>query len=87
MTVPVIITVGIISALGIWNEFLLVLVFASSEFTKSLPVGVYSFSSLTSTQLGWQLAALVLSLLPAMLVYFAFTKRLTEGVVAGAVKE
>ena len=87
MSVPVIITVSIISALGIWNEFLLVLVLASSELTKSLPVGVYSFSSLTSTQLGWQLAALVMSTAPAMLIYFAFQRRLTEGVVGGAVKE
>ncbi len=86
MTVPVIITIAIINALGIWNEFLLVLVMASSEFTKSLPVGVYSFSSLQSTQLGWQLAALVIAVLPAMIVYFIFNKRLTQGVVAGAVK-
>lgn len=87
MTTPVVITIGILSALGIWNEFLLVLVLASSEFTKSLPVGVFSFSSLTSTQLGWQLAALVIATLPAMIVYFTFNQRLTKGVVAGAVKE
>ncbi len=86
MSVPVITTVAIISALGIWNEFLLVLVLATSELTKSLPVGVFSFSSLQSTQLGWQLAALVIAVLPVMLVYFIFNKRLTQGVVAGAVK-
>ncbi|MCK4514894.1 MAG: carbohydrate ABC transporter permease, partial [Spirochaetaceae bacterium] len=87
MSVPVIITISIISALGIWNEFLLVLVLASSEGTKSLPVGVFSFSSLTSTQLGWQLAALVIATAPAMIVYLIFNRRLTEGVVAGAIKE
>ncbi|MDT8296834.1 MAG: carbohydrate ABC transporter permease [Spirochaetaceae bacterium] len=87
MTVPVIITISIINALGIWNEFLLVLVLASSEATKSLPVGVYSFSSLTSTQLGWQLAALVIATAPAMIIYFSFNRRITQGVVAGAVKE
>jgi raffinose/stachyose/melibiose transport system permease protein len=86
MTVPVVITISIISALGIWNEFLLVLVLASSDFTKSLPVGVFSFSSLTSTQLGWQLAALVIATIPVMILYFAFNKQLTRGVVAGAVK-
>lgn len=86
MCTPVIITISIMSSLGIWNEFLLVLVFASSEFTKSLPVGVYSFSSLTSTQLGWQLAALVIATTPAMIVYFIFNKRLSVGVVGGAIK-
>ena len=86
MTVPVIITISILSALGIWNEFLLVLVLASSDATKSLPVGVFSFSSLTNTQLGWQLAALVIATAPAMAVYFSFNKQITKGVVAGAVK-
>jgi raffinose/stachyose/melibiose transport system permease protein len=86
MTVPVIITVCIMSGLSIWNEFLLVLVFASSEATKSLPVGVFSFSSKTGTQMGWQLAALVIATLPVMIVYFLFQKRLAEGVAGGAVK-
>lgn len=83
---PVMVTIGIISALGIWNEFLMVLVLASSEATKSLPVGVFSFSSLTGTQLGWQLAALVIATLPTMIIYFAFQKQLAKGVVGGAVK-
>lgn len=86
MCQPVMVTIGIISALGIWNEFLMVLVLASSDATKSLPVGIFSFSSLTGTQLGWQLAALVIATLPAMIVYFAFQKQLTRGVVSGAVK-
>jgi raffinose/stachyose/melibiose transport system permease protein len=87
MSVPVIVTVSIISALGIWNEFLLVLVLASSEATKSLPVGVFSFTSLMGTQLGWQLAALVIATAPVMAVYLAFNKSITKGVVAGALKE
>jgi raffinose/stachyose/melibiose transport system permease protein len=87
MSTPVIVTVCIISALGIWNEFLLVLVFASSEATKSLPAGVFSFTSLMGTQLGWQMAALVLATAPVMAVYLVFNKSLTKGVVAGALKE
>ncbi|MCF7946136.1 MAG: carbohydrate ABC transporter permease [Spirochaetia bacterium] len=86
MCKPVMVTVGIISALGIWNEFLMVLVLASTNATKSLPVGVYSFSSLTGTQLGWQLAALVIATAPTMVVYFSFQRQLTKGVVGGAVK-
>ncbi len=87
MSTPVIVTVSIISSLGIWNEFLLVLVMASSEATKSLPSGVYSFTSLMGTQLGWQLAALVIATAPVMAVYLAFNRSITRGVVAGALKE
>ena len=87
MTTPVIVTISIMSALGIWNEFLLVLVMASKESTKSLPVGIFSFSSRTGLQLGWQIAALVIATLPVLVVYFMFQKRLAEGVAGGALKE
>jgi raffinose/stachyose/melibiose transport system permease protein len=86
MSIPVIVTVSIISALGVWNEFLLCLVLTSSQTTLSLPVGVFAFASLTSTQLGWQLAALTIATWPVMIVYFIFNRRLSEGVIAGAVK-
>jgi len=86
MTIPVIITICIMSGLGIWNEFLLVLIFASSEITKSLPVGVYSFSSRQGTQLGWQIAALIIATIPVVFVYFIFQRRLAEGVAGGAIK-
>ncbi|MBO4508665.1 MAG: carbohydrate ABC transporter permease [Spirochaetaceae bacterium] len=87
MTVPVIVTISIMTALGIWNEFLLVLVMASKESTKSLPVGVFSFSSRTGIQLGWQIAALVIATIPVLVVYFIFQKKLAEGVAGGAIKE
>ena len=87
MTLPVIVTISIMTALGIWNEFLLVLVMASKEGTKSLPVGVYSFSSRTGIQLGWQIAALIIATLPVLILYFIFQKKLAEGVAGGAIKE
>ncbi len=71
---------------GIWNGFLLVPAIASPELTKSFPVGVYSFSGPQSTQSGRQPAALVIAVLPVMSVYFAFNRRLTQGVVAGAIE-
>lgn len=87
MTIPVIITISIMTALGIWNEFLLVLVMATKETTKSLPVGIFSFSSRTGLQLGWQIAALVIATVPVLIVYFACQKKLAEGVAGGAIKE
>lgn len=86
MTVPVIITIAVMSGLGIWNEFILVLVLASSEATKSLPVGIFSFASKTGTQLGWQIASLVIATVPVLVVYLIFQKRLAEGVAGGAIK-
>ncbi|OJF77304.1 MAG: ABC transporter [Treponema sp. CETP13] len=86
MTIPVIVTICVMTGLGIWNEFLLVLVLASSEATKSLPVGIFSFASRQGTQLGWQIASLVIATLPVILVYLGFQKQLSEGVAGGAIK-
>lgn len=87
MAIPVIITISVVGGLGIWNEFILVLVMASSEATKSLPVGINSFASKTGTQLGWQIASLVIATVPVMVTYLIFQKRLAEGVAGGALKE
>ena len=86
MCIPVVVTVIIFSALGIWNEFLLVLVLASSKATKSLPVGVYSFTSIVASQLGWQMAALVIATFPTIIAYLIFQKQLNQNVVGGAIK-
>jgi raffinose/stachyose/melibiose transport system permease protein len=86
MSMPVAVTISIINGMGIWNEFLLVLILASSEFTKSLPVGIYSFTHLSGSYLGWQLAAMVIAFLPAMIFYFIFNNRITKCAITGAIK-
>ncbi len=86
MAVPVALTIGIMNILSSWNEFLLVFILTSSRAARSLPVGVYSFSSLTSQQYGMQLAAMVIAVTPIVLAYVFFNRKITEGVVAGAIK-
>jgi raffinose/stachyose/melibiose transport system permease protein len=86
MSTPVAATLAIINALNYWNEFLLVFIMASSKITESLPVGVYSFAGLQNTQYGWQLASMVIAILPALVFYFIFNKQIAKGVVAGAIK-
>lgn len=86
MCQPVIVTMSILNILSYWNEFLLVFILTMDDTMKSLPVGVMSFVSPTSQEWDKQFAALVISLLPVLVVYLIFQKKLTEGVVAGAVK-
>lgn len=84
---PILTTVAILSILGAWNEFLLVFVLTSSDTTRSLPVGLLSFSSTTSTEYGLQFAALVIGFLPILIFYGIANKYITQGVIAGAIKE
>jgi len=85
VAVPVLVTVSILNVLGVWNEFMLVLVLGNDR-TNSLAVGVYSFASTTSQRYDKQMAALVIATFPVVAFYAALNRKITEGVVAGAIK-
>jgi raffinose/stachyose/melibiose transport system permease protein len=86
MCEPVVVTMGIMTVLACWNEFLFVFIFTASDATRSLPVGIFAFSGETATEYGMQFAALVIGILPMIVTYALFQKRITYGVVAGALK-
>ena len=85
---PTAITVAILNAMWIWNDYLLpYLVIGLSTKYKTIPVAVqYLVGSYGSKDLGAMMALLVLSILPIVLFYLACQKYIIEGVVAGAVK-
>lgn len=85
IAVPVLTTVAILNILGVWNEFMLVLVLGNDR-TNSLSVGVYSFASTTSQRYDRQMAALVIATFPVVCFYFLMNRKITRGVVAGAIK-
>lgn len=86
MTRPVMVVLVIINVLAYWNEFMMAFVLTNTTALYSLPVGIFSFSSSTSVQYGLQFAALTISIVPVLVVYFGFHKQITRGVIAGAVK-
>jgi raffinose/stachyose/melibiose transport system permease protein len=86
MTIPVAMTVGILSFTGTWNEFMLINILASSDTIKSIPVGVNRFSGALASDYGKQFSALTIGLLPMLIFYLLFRKQITKGAAAGAVK-
>ena len=80
---PVIVTILIFTSLACWNEFMLALVFTSSDAARSLPVGIYSFSGPLATEYGMQFAALVIGMTPMILLYAIFHRQITSGFAAG----
>jgi raffinose/stachyose/melibiose transport system permease protein len=86
MTMPVAVTLSIMTISATWNEFMLINVLVSSTSLKSLPLGIFMFSSARSADYGKQFGALVIGMLPMLLFYLGFQKQITKGVTAGAVK-
>ena len=85
---PTAITVSILNAMWIWNDYLLpYLVIGLSTPYKTIPVAVqYLVGSCGARVVGAMMAILVMSIVPIIIFYLACQKYIIEGVVAGAVK-
>ena len=88
MLKPVMITVAILNAMWVWNDYLLpYLVIGLSTPYKTIPVVVQQLvGSRGSNDMGALMAMLVLAIIPIIIFYLSSQKHIIEGVVAGAVK-
>ena len=88
MLKPTAITVAILNAMWIWNDYLLpYLVIGVSTNYKTIPVAVqYLMGSYGAKDYGSLMALLVLAIIPIIVFYFSCQKHIMQGVVAGAVK-
>lgn len=85
---PVAITVAILNAMWIWNDYLLpYLVIGLSTPYKTIPVAIQMLvGSYGNSDMGAMMAMLVLAIIPIVVFYLFSQKYIIEGVVAGAVK-
>lgn len=83
---PILVTIGIIQFFSLWNEFTFSLILISDENLKTVSVGLTIFKGQYATDYPQMMAAMFLAILPALLLYFAFSKQIIKGMVAGAVK-
>ena len=85
---PTAITVAILNAMWIWNDYLLpYLVIGLSTEYKTIPVVIQMLvGSNGNRDMGAMMAMLVLAIIPIIIFYLMCQKHIIEGVVAGAVK-
>jgi len=83
---PTSITVAILNAMWIWNDYLLPYLLIGSEY-KTIPISIqYLKGGYGSVDMGAMMAVLVLAIIPIITFYFVCQKYIIEGVAAGAVK-
>lgn len=83
---PTTITVAILDAMWIWNDYLLPYLLVGSEY-KTIPIAVqYLRGGYGSVDMGAMMAMLVLSIIPIVVFYLSCQKYIIKGIVAGAVK-
>lgn len=83
---PTAITVAILNAMWIWNDYLLPYLLIGTDY-KTIPIAIqYLQGGYGSIDMGAMMAVLVLAIIPIITFYFICQKYIIEGVVSGAVK-
>ena len=83
---PQLAIVAIYTAIPIWNDFLLPIVFISSPNLKTVPQGLSVFFGEHAVNMGALFAGLTLSALPLVALYLVLSEQFIKGLTAGAVK-
>jgi len=85
---PGMISVGILNFFGLWNQFLLPLVLMRDQERYVLSQGLAVLAANQGYRSDWSalFAGLVIAVLPVLVVYVAFQRRIQDGLSVGALK-
>ncbi|GAB6108291.1 carbohydrate ABC transporter permease [Fusibacter bizertensis] len=83
---PIIITVVVFVALGVWNDYLMSSLFLTKMHTRTLAIATQTFLTNHTAEYAPMMAGLLLGIIPVLIFYLVGQKQIIEGVVAGSVK-
>ena len=81
------VSVGILEAMWVWNDYLLPTLVLAIKKYKTIPMLIQYFrGSYGKVEMGPMMASIMLTIIPIIVVYLAGQKYIIKGVAAGAVK-
>ena len=83
---PILITVAIIQIFSCWNEFSFALVLIKDVALQTVPLALTQFKGQFASDYPKQMAAMLITMSPIVVMYFTFSKQIIKGMVSGAVK-
>ncbi|MCL2472750.1 MAG: carbohydrate ABC transporter permease [Treponema sp.] len=86
LVTPILVTIGIISFFNCWNEFSFSLVLLKSQDLFSLPLGLTLFKGIYQSNYPRMMTTMVIAMVPALVIYVAFAKKIIQGMMTGAIK-
>jgi multiple sugar transport system permease protein len=87
MSLPGVVTTGLLSFIAAWNEFMFALAFTSDLNRQTVPVGIANFTDLHYVPWGDIAAASVVVTVPLVLLVLIFQQQIISGLTGGALKE
>ena len=84
---PTMVSVGILEAMWVWNDYLLPTLVLDIKSYKTIPMLLQYFrGSYGKVEMGPMMASIMLTVIPIVIVYLVGQKHIIKGVAAGAVK-
>jgi multiple sugar transport system permease protein len=87
MSLPSLVTTGLLAFIAAWNEFMFALAFTSNIGHQTVPVGIANFTNLYFVPWGDIAAASVVVTVPLIALVLLFQRHIVSGLTQGAVKE
>jgi trehalose/maltose transport system permease protein len=88
LTLPGLVSTGLLAFIAAWNEFLFALTFTVTDTMKTVPVVISQFRGASSFEQPWGsiMAGSMVVTIPLVILVMIFQYRIVEGLTAGAVK-
>lgn len=88
LSTTAIITVSIMNAIQFWNEYFMALIFLESKTKYTLGLAIDFISNETQYTNAWGalFASLTIAIIPVMVLYAIFQRRISKGMTEGALK-
>ena len=83
---PGFLTVGLVVALAVWNEFLLATVFLTDQDKFTVVTSYFNFTTRFSRDWGLTSAGAVMMILPIVILFLALQRRFIDGLTSGGLK-
>ena len=86
MLKPTAVTVALLNAISIWNDYLLPSLVINKPGMQTIPIKMFYFFGAYTKQWHLALAGLLIAIIPVIIFYFFMQKHIIKGVADGAVK-
>lgn len=83
---PGIVSAALLSALYVWNDYLVSSSFVTANDKKMLSVGLYQYITQYGIKWGLLMAAVMISIVPIIILFICLQSKFVDGMAAGAVK-
>jgi multiple sugar transport system permease protein len=84
---PILVTLGVLTFLGTWNDFMWPLIVLTDDTKWTLTVALASLSGEHVQDTELMMAGAVVTVLPALLLFLALQRSYIDGITAGGLKE